>query len=172
MTENKNKVIIYTDGGCLNNPGPGGYGAVLLHGEKRKELSGGFRKTTNNRMELTACIEALKALKYPCSVMLHSDSQYVVNGITKGWAERWKKKGWMRGQNAPAENCDLWDKLLELCKIHDVEFVWVRGHAGNIENERCDQLANAGSSNKENQGIDEAYETGKTTCVTKLNFRV
>jgi ribonuclease HI len=160
-TEEKG-VTIYTDGGCMNNPGPGGYGVVLLYGEKRKELSGGFELTTNNRMELTACIEGLKALKYPCKVTLFSDSQYVVNGITKGWAERWKRKGWMRSQNAPAENYDLWGQLLELCKVHRVEFEWVRGHAGNIENERCDRLASEGMTGAA-LAHDEAYENNRTT---------
>lgn len=156
------KVVIYTDGGCSNNPGPGGYGVVLLYGEKRKELSAGYRNTTNNRMEITACIEGLKALKYPCSVTLYSDSQYVVNSIEKGWAKRWKRKGWMRNQMDPAENADLWTQLLDLCETHQVEFKWVRGHAGNQENERCDQLA-AEAINKKDLLADTPYETGQTT---------
>jgi ribonuclease HI len=163
----KEKVIIYTDGGCKNNPGPGGYGVVMIYGAKRKELSGGFRETTNNRMELTACIEGLKALKYPCPVKLYSDSQYVVNGIQKGWAKRWRAKKWMRNQKEPAENYDLWGLLLELCEKHEVEFEWVRGHAGNKENEMCDQLANQAIAG-ENLAQDEAYETGKTTVKVKL----
>jgi ribonuclease HI len=162
----KDKVIIYTDGGCLNNPGPGGYGAVLMSGKKRKELSGGFRLTTNNRMELTACIESLKTLKYPCPVTLYSDSRYVVNGIKKGWAKRWKRKNWMRNAIEPAENADLWEQLLDLCDTHDVEFVWVKGHAGNRENERCDQLATQASADKKKHSSDIAYETGQTTVIS------
>jgi ribonuclease HI len=162
----KVKVIIYTDGGCINNPGPGGYGVVLLYGKKRKELSAGYRNTTNNRMEIMACIEGLKALKYPCSVTLYSDSQYVVNSIEKGWAKRWKRKGWMRNQVDPAENADLWAQLLDLCETHDVEFKWVRGHAGNKENERCDQLAKQAAINKKKLP-DTPYETGQTTITGK-----
>jgi ribonuclease HI len=157
------KVVVYTDGGCINNPGPGGYGAVLLHGEKRRELWAGYRLTTNNRMELTACIEGLKAIKLPATVLLFSDSQYVVNGIEKGWAKRWKQKNWMRNATDPAENADLWNQLLELCEIHNVTFFWVKGHAGNKENERCDQLANQGSADTTNHLRDTAYETGTTT---------
>jgi ribonuclease HI len=157
------KVVMYTDGGCINNPGPGGYGAVLLHGEKRKEIWAGFRLTTNNRMELTACIEGLKSIKQPAPVLLFSDSQYVVNGIQKGWAKRWKQKGWMRNATEPAVNADLWNQLLELCDIHNVTFFWVKGHAGNKENERCDQLANQGSADEANHLHDTAYESGCTT---------
>ncbi|MDM8523006.1 ribonuclease HI [Desulfococcaceae bacterium HSG8] len=134
-------VIIYTDGGCIKNPGPGGYGAVLIYGKHRKELSGGFRRTTNNRMELMACIVGLKALKYKCSVQLYSDSKYVVNGITKGWARRWRANGWMRNETDRAENPDLWEQLLDVCALHEVKFFWVKGHAGHSENERCDKLA-------------------------------
>lgn len=136
------EVTIYTDGGCINNPGPGGYGAVLIYKGCRKEISGGFRMTTNNRMELTACIEGLKQLKRPCSVTLHSDSRYVVDGVSKGWARRWKAKGWMRNKKEPALNADLWSKLLDLCDKHRVTLKWVKGHAGIPENERCDHLAN------------------------------
>ncbi|MBF8299077.1 MAG: Ribonuclease [Dehalococcoidia bacterium] len=134
-------VTIYTDGACLGNPGPGGYGAVLLHGEKRREISGGYRLTTNNRMEIMACIAALEALKKPCGVTLHSDSQYVVNSVSRGWAAKWKAKGWMRTPKDKAVNPDLWDRLLDLCRKHQVEFRWVRGHNGTAENERCDRLA-------------------------------
>jgi ribonuclease HI len=156
------KVIIYTDGGCMNNPGPGGYGVVLLYGKKRKELSGGYRKTTNNRMELMACLVGLNTLKFPCSVDLYSDSQYVVNGIRKGWARRWRANKWMRNQLEPAENADLWSQLLDLCDRHRVQFNWVRGHAGNRENERCDQLATQAASRSKKFLIDTAYETGQT----------
>jgi ribonuclease HI len=161
--DKKGIVTLYTDGGCINNPGPGGYGVVLLYEEKRKELSGGFRHTTNNRMELTACIEGLKALKFPCQVRLYSDSQYVVNGIKKGWAKRWRQNGWMRNRLDPAENADLWEQLLDLCERHQVEFNWVKGHDGNPGNERCDQLATQAATGKTNLLPDTAFETGKTT---------
>ena len=135
------QVTIYTDGACVGNPGPGGYGAVMLHGEKRKELSGGYRLTTNNRMEIMGCIAALEALKQPCKVTLFSDSKYVVNAISKGWAKRWKAKNWMRTATDKAINPDLWERLLTACQRHQVEFRWVRGHNGEVENERCDRLA-------------------------------
>lgn len=129
-------MIIYTDGGCDPNPGRGGYGVVLIHGNYRKELSGGFRLTTNNRMELTAVIEALKALKESCRVKLYSDSEYVVNAINKGWVHNWIKKRWKK-----VKNPDLWQQLVELTGKHQVQFIWVKGHAGIPGNERCDQLA-------------------------------
>jgi len=135
------QVRIYTDGACSGNPGPGGWGAVLEYNGHRKELSGGEKSTTNNRMELTAAIMALKALKEKCEVVLTSDSKYLVDAIEKGWARSWQQKGWMRAKNQPAQNPDLWEKLLELLDFHSVEFVWVRGHNGHPENERCDALA-------------------------------
>ena len=156
MTDMK-QVVIYTDGACSGNPGPGGYGAVLLYNGHRKELSGGFRLTTNNRMEMLAVIEALRSLKDRCAVKLHSDSQYVINAIEKGWAAKWKANGWMRNKKDKAVNPDLWQQLLDLCKQHKVEFVWVRGHSGNIENERCDVLAVAASQQR-NLPADEVYE--------------
>lgn len=134
-------VEIYTDGACSGNPGPGGFGAILLYGEHIKELSGGEAETTNNRMELTAVITALELLKEKCKAVVYSDSQYVVNGITKGWAEGWRKKGWIKSDRQPALNSDLWERLLELCGIHEVQFVWVKGHAQNKYNNRCDELA-------------------------------
>jgi ribonuclease HI len=134
-------VTIYTDGACLGNPGPGGYGAVLLHNGRRRELSGGYRLTTNNRMELTAAIAALDLLARPCAVTLYSDSRYVVQGITNGWAVRWRANGWMKNKTEPALNPDLWARLLTLCERHRVSLRWVRGHADNTENERCDTLA-------------------------------
>jgi ribonuclease HI len=137
------KVNIYTDGACRGNPGKGGWGAVLVYGDKEKELSGGEKVTTNNRMELTAAIEALSALKEPCKVTMTSDSQYLINGITKGWALSWRAKGWKKADKSPALNPDLWQKLLDLLEIHEVEFVWVKGHAGHPYNERCDELATA-----------------------------
>jgi ribonuclease HI len=140
MADNK-KVVIYTDGACLGNPGPGGYGVVLLYNNTRKELSGGFRLTTNNRMEIFAAIAGLRALKTNCDVTIYSDSQYVVDAIMRGWASRWKANGWKRNKKEMAVNADLWEQLLSLCAQHQVKFVWVRGHAGNKENERCDELA-------------------------------
>jgi ribonuclease HI len=134
-------VMIYTDGACLGNPGPGGYGVVMLYGAHRKELSGGYRLTTNNRMELTAAIKGLAALKKPCGVELFSDSAYVVNAVEKGWARRWRANGWYRTNRERAENRDLWEELLKLCDRHRVHFNWIKGHAGHPENERCDQLA-------------------------------
>jgi ribonuclease HI len=134
-------VTIYTDGGCSPNPGPGGYGVVLLYEKHRREFSGGYRRTTNNRMELLAAIHGLEALKEPCQVRVFSDSQYVVNGIMKGWARRWKANGWRRNREGFAENRDLWERLLKLCETHRVRFEWLRGHAGHKENECCDRLA-------------------------------
>ena len=141
MSEARKQVTIYTDGGCEPNPGRGGYGVVLLYGTARKELSGGFRLTTNNRMEIFAAITALEALKEPCQVTLYSDSDYVVSAIAKGWAKRWQRNNWWRTKDERAANPDLWERLLALCGKHQVEFVWVKGHAGNPENERCDQLS-------------------------------
>ncbi len=156
MSELK-QVVIYTDGACSGNPGPGGYGAVMLFNGHRKELSGGFRRTTNNRMELLGAIEGLRALKDRCSVKLHTDSQYVVNAIEKGWAAKWKANGWMRNKKDKAVNPDLWEQLLTLCQHHKVEFVWVRGHNGDKENERCDRLAVA-AAQQPNLPADELYE--------------
>jgi ribonuclease HI len=140
------KTVIFTDGASTGNPGPGGYGIVMLYGEARKELSGGFRCTTNNRMEMTAVIVALQALTRPAQVVLYSDSTYVVNAIEKGWARRWQANDWLRapdstGVRRRAENVDLWSQLLDLLDRHSVEFRWVRGHASSPENERCDRLA-------------------------------
>ena len=134
-------VTIYTDGACSGNPGPGGWGAILRCGTREKELSGGSAQTTNNKMELTAAIEGLKALKYPCRVTLCTDSKYVADGITKGWAASWRARGWKKSDGKPALNPELWEKLLELCGKHDVKIIWVKGHAGHPENERCDALA-------------------------------
>ena len=134
-------VSIYTDGACRGNPGRGGWGAVLVYNGVEKELSGGEAMTTNNRMELTAAIEALSALKEPCRVTLTSDSKYLVDAITQGWAESWRARGWKKADKSPALNPDLWEKLLVLLERHDVEFVWVKGHDGHPYNERCDKLA-------------------------------
>ena len=154
------KVIIYTDGGCSPNPGPGGYGVVLIYREHRQELSGGYRITTNNRMELTAAIRGLQALKESCDVTLFSDSQYVVNGIMKGWARRWKSRGWIKSDKSPAENVDLWDHLLTLCDNHTVRFEWIRGHNGHAENECCDRLAGA-ALRRTDLPADSLYEGNK-----------
>ena len=134
------RITIYTDGACSGNPGPGGYGAVLIQGKHRKELSGGFRRTTNNRMELMAAVTSLRALKRRCAVRLYTDSKYLQESMTLGWAKRWQAKGW-KTKEGKRINWDLWGDLLEVCEQHDVEFVWVRGHAGEPENERCDILS-------------------------------
>ena len=134
-------VTIYTDGACSGNPGAGGWGAILRCEGREKELSGGEAHTTNNRMELLGVINALEALKYPCRVKLTTDSKYVVDGVTKGWAESWRRRGWKKSDGKPALNTDLWERLLGLLATHEVEFAWIKGHAGHAENERCDALA-------------------------------
>ena len=136
-------VDIYTDGACRGNPGRGGWGAILVYGGREKELSGGERQTTNNRMELMAAISALEALKEPCEVTLTSDSRYLVDGIEKGWAVGWRSRGWRKADKSPALNADLWERLLVLFERHRVKLVWVRGHVGHSYNERCDALATA-----------------------------
>ena len=135
------KVTVYTDGACSGNPGAGGYAAILLYNGKTKEISGGEKDTTNNRMELCAVISGLEALKEPCEVQLYSDSKYVIDSITKGWVYSWQKNNWIKSDKKPALNRDLWEKLLKLLEIHEVSYVWVKGHAGNEYNERCDRLA-------------------------------
>lgn len=137
----KKQVEIFTDGACSGNPGPGGYGVILRYKGINKELSGGEACTTNNRMELTAVITGLSALKESCCVTLYSDSKYIIDAIQKGWAKKWQTNGWMRNKKDPALNPDLWEKLLHLLEQHEVNFVWVKGHAGHPENERCDRLA-------------------------------
>ncbi|MBI4339295.1 MAG: ribonuclease HI [Chloroflexi bacterium] len=141
-------VTLYTDGACIGNPGPGGYGVVLLQGSDRRELSAGYRRTTNNRMEIMAAIAGLEALTQPCYVTVYSDSQYLVNAIEEGWAEKWRANGWMRTRNQRALNPDLWERLLKLCEFHSVGFQWVPGHAGIGENARCDRLAVAAAKGK------------------------
>ena len=138
-------VELFTDGACSGNPGPGGWGAILRFGSHEKELSGGNKATTNNRMELTAVIEGLLALKEPCNVTLTTDSKYVADGLSKGWALNWKKNGWRKADKKPALNPDLWDELLRLAEIHTITINWIKGHAGHSENERCDALAVAES---------------------------
>ena len=135
------KVEIFTDGACSGNPGPGGYGAILRVGEHIKEISGGEASTTNNRMELMGVICALSALKYPCDVVLTTDSKYVVDSVNKGWARSWRANKWKKADKKPALNADLWEKLLDLLDIHNVQFLWIKGHSGHPENERCDALA-------------------------------
>jgi ribonuclease HI len=152
-------VTIYTDGACLGNPGRGGYGVVLLYDDRRKELSGGFRRTTNNRMELLAVIMGLRALREPCIASVFSDSQYVVKAMQEGWPQRWSRNGWKRGRNENAINPDLWQELLDLCAKHTVDFSWVRGHRGNVENERCDRLATQ-AANQPDLPPDLGYEPG------------
>lgn len=140
------KITIYTDGACSGNPGPGGYGVILRFNDTVKELSGGFRITTNNRMEIMGAIKGLESLKEHCDVTIVTDSQYLVNAIEKGWAKKWKSNGWMRNNKDKALNPDLWEKLLSLLSNHTVKFQWVRGHNGHAENERCDQLAVAAAN--------------------------
>ena len=137
------EVSIYTDGACRGNPGPGGYGAILVYGTHERELSGGEPVTTNNRMELLAAIEALSALKEPCRVTLYSDSKYLVDAITLGWLDSWRLRGYKRGRNEPVLNADLWEELYALLSTHEVSLVWVKGHNGHAYNERCDALATA-----------------------------
>jgi ribonuclease HI len=160
----RKSVVIYSDGACSPNPGPGGYGTLILHGDQRKELSAGFRLTTNNRMEILGCVAGLLALKQPCNVTIYSDSQYVVNAMSKSWAYRWRKHQWKRrektGELKDVLNTDLWIQMLELCDRHQVSFNWVRGHAGNQGNERCDELARAAATNG-HLGIDAVYENAE-----------
>ncbi len=157
MTDRIKDVTIYTDGGCLGNPGPGGYGVVLRFGKHQKKLSGGFRLTTNNRMEVMAAIAALEALTVPCEVTLHSDSKYLVDAMTKGWVTRWKANGWRRNKNDKAVNVDLWERLLAACADHEIVFQWVKGHAGHADNETCDVLAKKAAA-EQNLPRDEGYE--------------
>lgn len=153
------KIEIFTDGGAKGNPGPGGYGVVLRYNGRERELSGGFRRTTNNRMELRAAIEGLRALKEPCQVQLYSDSRYLVDGIEKGWAARWRANGWKRNKAGDkAQNADLWAELLQLLSRHQVRFSWVEGHAGHAENERCDALVHAAATGGA-LAVDLGYES-------------
>lgn len=151
------EVAIYTDGGCEPNPGRGGYGIVLVHTKKRTQASGGFRKTTNNRMEIFAAVVGLEMLKYPCKVTLYSDSEYLVNSIMKGWVKSWKRRQWWHSKTDRVPNCDLWERLLALCEKHKVEFRWVKGHAGHAENECCDRLAMA-ALRQPDLPVDAGYE--------------
>jgi ribonuclease HI len=155
VSEKRNVVTIYTDGSCLGNPGPGGYGAILCYNGHKKELSQGYQLTTNNRMELLAPIVALEQLKRPCRVIITTDSQYVRQGITQ-WIHNWRKNNWKTANKQPVKNVDLWQRLTQALSTHDIEWRWVKGHSGHPENERCDELArNAAMSN--NLLIDEGY---------------
>ena len=138
-------VVIYTDGACQGNPGPGGWAAILSYAGKKKELSGGEAQTTNNRMEIMAVIAGLEALKEPCGVELYSDSRYVIDALEKGWVYSWRRNGWMRSNNKPALNADLWERMIPLIETHHVHYHWVKGHANNAMNNRCDKLAVAES---------------------------
>ncbi|AZR73639.1 ribonuclease HI [Anoxybacter fermentans] len=158
MSKQLKHVQLYTDGACSGNPGPGGYGAILVYKNHRKEISGGYQNTTNNRMEIMAVIRGLEMLKERCKVTVYSDSKYVVDAMTLGWVERWKKNGWKRNKKERALNVDLWERLLELCEKHEVEFVWVKGHSGHLENERCDELATE-ALKKEGLPIDVGGKT-------------
>lgn len=153
------KVIIYTDGSCLGNPGPGGYAAILRYGDVVKEYHGGEVQTTNNKMELMGAIKALEQLKRPCSVALHIDSQYVMNGFVKGWLADWKKRNWRTASKQPVKNQELWQRLDELCLMHEVEWHHVRGHQGQKENERCDELAKMAAT--------KVQETGSFFCLVE-----
>ncbi|RLV61198.1 ribonuclease HI [Parashewanella curva] len=155
MAERK-QISIYTDGSCLGNPGPGGYGIVMIYKQHRKELKDGFANTTNNRMELLAPIIALEALKEPCNVTLTSDSQYMRQGITQ-WIHNWKKNNWKTSNKTPVKNVDLWQRLDKAQQLHQIDWKWVKGHAGHAENERCDQLAREAAESNPTQ-IDEAYQ--------------
>lgn len=137
------QVNIYTDGACRGNPGPGGWGAIVRYKTVERTLSGGEKNTTNNRMELTAVIEALKILKEPCVVELYSDSKYVIDGLSKGWAVGWRKNNWKKSDKSPALNPELWEELLDLCEKHEMRYHWIKGHDGHPENERCDEMATA-----------------------------
>ena len=151
------EITIYTDGAARGNPGPGGYGVILKYLDHRKEFSQGFRNTTNNRMELRAVIVGLKALKEPCNVTVYSDSKYITDAINKGWLFNWESRGYVRKGNKPLLNSDLWKELRKLLNIHNVDFKWVRGHDGNIDNEKCDYLATA-AADSNNLEIDEGFE--------------
>ena len=151
------RVDIYTDGACSGNPGRGGIGVVMVYERHRRELSEGFRKTTNNRMELLAAIKGLQALRVRFRVSVYSDSKYLVDAVEKGWANRWRANGWMRNKKEPALNSDLWKTLLDCCEQHEVRFYWVKGHSGHPENDRCDQLATSAISGS-NLNVDEVYE--------------
>ena len=157
-------ITIHTDGSCLGNPGPGGYAAILDYQGRERELSGGYRRTTNNRMEILAVIAGLEALTEPCAVTVYSDSRYVVDAIEKGWARKWKANGWMRNKRESAVNPDFWERLLTALDKHKVGFKWVRGHSGNAGNERADKLAVA-EANGKNLPRDEGFENPRRALI-------
>jgi ribonuclease HI len=163
MAKDLKHVLIFTDGACLGNPGPGGYGVVLLYGTRRREISGGFRQTTNIRMEIMAAIIGLEALRDRCAVTIYTDLQYVTESIVKGWAARWRANNWKRNEKERALNPDLWERLLDLCDQHDVRFEWLRGHAGNTENEQCDHLVVSAAQGKD-LPADEGYEHTRSSA--------
>ncbi len=152
-------VILYTDGSALGNPGPGGYGALLIYGKHRKEVSAGFECTTNNRMEIWAAIAGLEALKEPCAVTIHSDSKYVVNAMGQGWVDGWRNRGWKR-KKGPLKNGDLWRRLYDLAQTHEITWKWVKGHAGDPHNERCDRLA-VGAAKSRDLAVDQGFADGE-----------
>ncbi|MBF0196353.1 MAG: ribonuclease HI [Planctomycetes bacterium] len=154
----KKEIIIYSDGACAGNPGPGGYGAILVFGKNEKKIAAGFRKTTNNRMEIMAVIEALKSLKFSCRAVIYSDSKYVVDAMTKHWPHKWRQKNWHTSGKQLAKNVDLWKEMLELEQQHELVFNWVKGHSGNHYNEIADELAVGARDDKANYKVDEPYE--------------
>ena len=162
-------MTIYTDGGCIGNPGPGGYGVVLIAGKQRQEISAGYRLTTNNRMELTAAIAGLNALSSRSKVTLYSDSRYLVDGMTKGWAAQWRARGWRKAGRGKALNADLWQNLLDLSERHEVNFIWIQGHSGNHENERCDQLSMQ-AARQHNLPLDPGYEPEQKISPSLFKF--
>ncbi|MFZ5643998.1 MAG: ribonuclease HI [Bacillota bacterium] len=161
MNDNTPHIEIYTDGACSGNPGPGGYGAILKYGSHSKEISGGYRLTTNNRMELTAVIKSLQELKKPCSITLYSDSKYIVDAFNLGWVNKWKSTGWIKGDKSPVKNVDLWKMLLDLLRPHSIKWVWVKGHSDNEMNSRCDRLA-VEASKSVHLNEDTVYEQDPT----------
>ena len=159
MIPTQKQVTIYTDGACDPNPGgPGGYGVILIFGNTKKEISGGFRSTTNNRMEIFAALKGLELLKEPCNVTLYSDSKYLVDTMSLGWAQKWRSNNWWRNKKEKAVNPDLWEKLIGLCEMHSVEFVWVKGHVGDKYNERCDRLS-VWALKQKDLPSDDGYES-------------
>ena len=159
MTATPSKVLLYTDGACSGNPGPGGYGVVLFQDQQRRELSGGYRLTTNNRMEMMAAIVGLTALESPSQVTLYSDSKYLIDAVVKGWAKKWRANNWKRNAKEKAKNPDLWGQLLDLNEQHQISWTWVKGHSGHPENERCDRLA-VQASRQANLPRDAVFEAG------------
>ncbi len=157
MTENMPSVQIYTDGACSGNPGPGGYGAILKYGIRSREISGGYRLTTNNRMELMAIVKSLAELKKPCRVDLYSDSRYVVDAFNLGWVNSWIKNGWAKSDGSPVKNIDLWKKIIELSRPHKINWIWVKGHSDNEFNARCDRLA-VEASRGDRLAVDRGYQ--------------